>query len=129
MVRDAQGDLVVEMGVTNLFAGDPGSVPIRLISGVDLVRLTCVLEASESSLAELGLVPVAPEIGLASLRRLGPDRYELELTAAIGEVLRGTAWWRGSPSRRRVSRPPFAAACAGPGSPLERRAAGPADGA
>jgi len=89
VVRDALGDFILEVGKTNVLAGKQGVVPIQLSSGVDLTRLSFVLDAPATRLRNLTLKPLVPEIALASLHALTPDQFKIEITSGAGQVLQG----------------------------------------
>ena len=88
-VRDNTGDFIVTVGKTNLLAGNPGHVPVRMNSGLDLVNVTFDLDADPSRLDSLTLVPLASGLNSATLTPAGNGRSRLELSANANAPLNG----------------------------------------
>jgi hypothetical protein len=89
VVRDTRPDFVLSFGSTNLFAGESGSVPLNLLSGLDLTNVSFFLDLTSAGLLNLTLSPTAGSVGAATLGPAGPERYVVRLAASAGEVLQG----------------------------------------
>jgi len=67
IVRDFLSDFSLSLGRTALLAGEAGSVPVTLRSGLDLTSLTLWLGSSDIHLSDLNLRGMGPEVLGASL--------------------------------------------------------------
>lgn len=86
IVRDTLSDFTLACGSTNLLAGTPASVPLRLRSGADLTEFSFLLELPAARLTNLTL-----NSSLASVTsmREAPDRYRVTVQAKSGQTLQG----------------------------------------
>ncbi len=89
VVRDTKPEFELALEETNLFLGESGEVPLRLVSGIDLDEITVELNPSSDHLAEITLAPTSAVVGSVSVTPSGNNRYKLRVTAAIGKVLNG----------------------------------------
>lgn len=71
--------VVVSLGSTNVFAGSPGRVPLRLTTTAALTNLSVMLEGSSARLTSLTLQPNAAEVLAAELTPLAPNRFRLNV--------------------------------------------------
>ncbi len=71
--------VLVSLGATNLFAGSPGGVPLRLTTTAALTNLSVVLELSETRLTNLTLQPVTAEVVAAELTPLAANQFRLNV--------------------------------------------------
>jgi hypothetical protein len=88
-VRDTQGDFALRVGTTNVLRGGTASVPVDLETPLDLTALRFGLSVPVTVLEALQLVPVAAELGSATVAPDGPDHSRLEFTAASGATFLG----------------------------------------
>ncbi len=89
VVRDTEGDFDLAIGsLVTRFPPDP-TVPLRINSGLDLASIAFSLEVRSSSPVELLLEPVAAELATAQVVPTGPNRFQVQLVAAPGEILQG----------------------------------------
>jgi len=86
VVRDTQGDFRLTLGSTNVMAGKPQTVPVRLQTGVGLNRLEFWLDSPSDSLTGLQLIPLAREIESAVLQGDGAS-YRASLNFTTGSLV------------------------------------------
>jgi hypothetical protein len=91
VVLDAQGDFLVAVGSTNVFAGESSSVPIDLVAGDNLARIDFNLSADDLRLANLALAGARPEIASVSLAPSGSNQSVLTFVAAPTQSLPAAA--------------------------------------
>ncbi len=89
-VRDTQGDFSLAIGKTNVFRGGSSSVPIDFQSPTDLVAIRFGLAVPVTDLDQLTLVPLAPELGTATLLPDGPGNSRVEFTTLAGSTFVGS---------------------------------------
>jgi hypothetical protein len=87
IVHDAQGNFLVAVGSTNVFAGESSSVPIDLLAGENLARLDFNLSGDELRLSNLLLAGARPEIASVSLAPAGSNQSVLTFVAATTQSL------------------------------------------
>jgi alpha-tubulin suppressor-like RCC1 family protein len=88
----------LSVGGTILFTGLTSSVPVTLMSSlpatviaaVGLTNVEAVLHVSEAQLTELALTDWAPELGNAVVQKQAADTWQIQFTAAPGQVLQTT---------------------------------------
>jgi hypothetical protein len=71
--------VLVSLGSTNMFAGSPGRVPLRLTTTAALTNLSVMLECSSARLTSLTLQPAAAEVLAAELTPLAPNQFRLNV--------------------------------------------------
>ena len=86
-MRDTRADFTVSFGSTNILAGQSSSVPVYLVSGLDLTSISLALNLSSSGLANLAVTPVSSTLGATTLAPAGENRFDLRFSAVAGEVL------------------------------------------
>ncbi len=91
VVRDTQGDLRLALGQTNVLRGQTSSVPVRLVSGIELGDIRFAVEQPITALTNLSLLPVAPELASATLTPLAANRSQLVFTPQAGQSFLGDA--------------------------------------
>ncbi|HWX23270.1 MAG TPA: putative Ig domain-containing protein, partial [Candidatus Binatia bacterium] len=79
IVRDTLPDITLNLGSTNVLAGESGTVPFVLRASLPLTNLSCLLSAPVSLLTNLSLSPLAPEVTAATLLPAGSNTYALSL--------------------------------------------------
>ena len=91
-VRNLGPDFTVSVGTTNLFAGESGSVPLNLKSGLSLKELTFALGGAGSDrLSDWNLSDMREGLGATLRPRAGaPGQYELSFSASEADPLHGT---------------------------------------
>jgi hypothetical protein len=87
IVTDALTDFYVQLGSTNLLAGQTAVVPIQLHSGADLTNLVFALELPASRLKDLMLQGTGPELAAGEATQVSGDRFSVRLAAAPGQKL------------------------------------------
>ena len=87
IVRDTQGDFVIQPGSTNLFAGETNAIPLTLAAGVDLTSVSFQLASDATRLTDLALSDLAPAVGNASLISAGSNAVALAFDALPGQTL------------------------------------------
>ena len=88
----------LSVGGTILFTGHTSSVPVMLLSSlpaaliasVGLTNVAAVLHVSEDRLTELALTDWAPELGNANVQKQAADMWQIQFTAAPGQVFQTT---------------------------------------
>jgi len=88
----------LSLGRTILFTGQTSSVPVTLLSSlpatqiaaIGLTNVGAVLHISEDRLTELALTDWAPELGNASIQKQAADTWQIQFTAAAGQVFQTT---------------------------------------
>ena len=89
IVRDTAADFILSIGTTNVLAGETGSVPLLLTSGLDLTNLSFVIEADATRLGNFLLAPLAPGINSATLAPAGTNRSRLNFESSVALPLQG----------------------------------------
>ena len=79
IVRDTLSDVTLNVGSTNLLAGEGGSVALVLKASLALTNFSFHLSAPFSRLTNLALVPLSAEVTAAGVSASGPDAYILNL--------------------------------------------------
>ncbi|MSU63208.1 MAG: cadherin repeat domain-containing protein [Pedosphaera sp.] len=87
IVRDTRADFTVSLGSANLLAGETGSLPIQLLSGLDLTNISFSLNLSSAGLQNLAVAPSSLTVSSTTLSPAGVNRFELRLSATSGDVL------------------------------------------
>ena len=88
----------LSVGRTILFTGHTSSVPVTLMSSlpttliatVGLTNVEAALHVSDDQLTELALTDWAPELGNAIVQKQAADTWQIQFTAAPGQVLQTT---------------------------------------
>ena len=88
----------LSVGGTILFTGHTSSVPVTLLSSVPatliaavgLTNVAAVLHVSDDRLTDLTLTDWAPELGNASVQKQAADMWQIQFTAAPGQVFQTT---------------------------------------
>ncbi|PWU16996.1 MAG: hypothetical protein C5B50_12210 [Verrucomicrobia bacterium] len=75
IVRDSLPDFTLNIGSTNLFAGETGLVPLTLTSTLDLTNLGVQFGTDTSRLTNFFLESLAPEVTSATLQALNSTGY------------------------------------------------------
>lgn len=88
VVKDTLSDFIVLCGVTNVLAGQPGSVPLALDTIDDLRQLAFEMSISGDRLQNIQLAPVTGDIA-ASLQPLQGGRWRCQFDALQGHSLSG----------------------------------------
>jgi len=88
-VRDTQGDFALRLGTTNVLRGGSASIPVDLETPLELRALRFGLSVPVTALEALQLVPIAVELGTATVVPDGPGHSRLEFTAANGATFLG----------------------------------------
>lgn len=88
VVMDSLPDFTLSLGSTNLFVGETSSVPIRVVSGLDLTNLSFSLDAIGSRLTGVRIVPSLANVDTA-LTTITSNRWTATLTARAGQNLQG----------------------------------------
>ena len=91
VVRDTQGDLRLALGQTNVLRGQTSSVPVRLVSGIELGDIRFAVDQPITALTNFSLLPVASELASATLTPLGANRSQLVFTPQAGQSFLGDA--------------------------------------
>jgi hypothetical protein len=88
----------LSIGRTILFTGHTSSVPVTLMSSLPatllapagLTNVEAVIQVSDDRLAELTLTDWAPELGSASVQKQATNTWQIQFTAAAGQVFQTT---------------------------------------
>jgi hypothetical protein len=78
-VRNALPDFAVNLGSTNVFAGESNALPLVLVSGVSLTNVVLQIDIPPGHLQGVFLNPLVPDLHSAELIPLGGARHELRL--------------------------------------------------
>jgi len=79
VVLDTLSDFTLNIGSTNILAGETGAVPIILRASLPLTNLTCEINSVDSVLTNLSLSPVNAEITAATIIQAGTNTYSMNL--------------------------------------------------
>jgi hypothetical protein len=80
IVRASSSEFFLGLGSTNVLAGSTNFVPITLQSGLALTNITAVLSGPGTSLTNLNIQAVSPEVLSTLLQATGSNQYSLNLT-------------------------------------------------
>jgi len=90
VVRDTEPAFVLNLGTTNVFAGETNALPVILKSGLDLNRVTFEMTVPEERLTNWTLMLVAPEAVSGSGQRLGSGRFRIEILLNPEQAVSGS---------------------------------------
>jgi hypothetical protein len=79
-VLATRSDFALQIGSTNLNAGQDVSLPVSLIAGSDLQHLAFTLSATDGHLANLELLPGGNQVSSAGLQPMGNGSYQIDFT-------------------------------------------------
>jgi hypothetical protein len=79
----------LRVGEVAVRAGTDGAVPIHLVSSGSLTNLSLELQLSSDRVTNLVMQPLLSQIGAATVTRLAPMRYALNVRTVAGQSLRG----------------------------------------
>ena len=89
IVRDTRADLTLNLGSTNVLAGDTNTVPLRLETSADLTSVTFVLETDPQLLTNLALPFLAAEVASSSMRQTASNQFQIQFTSRDDASLQG----------------------------------------
>ena len=89
-VADSLAGVTVSIGRTNLLAGRSGATPISVETAAALSKVAFQLDLPEASLLNLNLVPVSPNVLVASFQRASSNHYSVTVEARPGTSFEGT---------------------------------------
>jgi hypothetical protein len=90
VVRDTLRDFSLSLGRTNVFAGDPGRVPLSVGTGVELSELSFGLQLDPEQLTDLGLSHLHPGVAVATMQPGEAGSFLVHLLARPDNLFYGT---------------------------------------
>jgi hypothetical protein len=89
IVRDTQGAFDLSVESIAALLSPQISVPLTINSGLDLTDLTFLLQASSDRLHNVSILPLIPELSVATVTLRGSSNFLVHFSAGAGELLQG----------------------------------------